>query len=197
MTMTPLGTILMVLGILLGIAAIAMFGAVLGSKGTTKPRRPPMTIQVLDCSEMKHGIPPVDRWIKYHPSTGFYTSKVPDPTAQGKVRVMEKCGAFGRRKEWWTWDEIDIVIIGTGKTARGIYKAENLGVVARQGIEKLQYELSIQAEELGELRRDNLELKRNVPEQVAEMMDQRVKEVTRMMPVPMNRKPTNQGQGGR
>lgn len=164
-----LGCTVFVMGLLIGFM-IARFGF-------AKLFPPKMTIPTIDLEPIKYGANPVLRFIKYHPTTGWFHTTVDEPTEKDTIVVIEKSGFMARVKTHHYWKKKDLIKIGEKNKGWAIHCPQLLYRELSEALDKLSYESGVRAELLADLQYQLDDLTRTSDERVEEKFDKLVKYV--------------------
>jgi hypothetical protein len=159
-----------------------LIGFMIARFGFAKLFPPKMTIPCIDLEPVRYGANPVLRFIKYHPTTGWYHTTVDEPTEKDTIWVIERSGFLARTKTAHPWKKKDLIKIGEKNKGWAIHCPQYLYRELAEALDALAYENGVKSELTAELQYQVDDLTRNNTEFAKEQFWDMVKAVKELQP---------------
>lgn len=160
----------------------ALVGFMIARFGFAKLYPPKMTIPVLDLEPIRYGANPLLRFIKYHPTTGWYHTTVDEPTEKDTIWVEERSGFLAATKTQHAWKKKDLIKIGEKNKGWAIHCPHYLYRELSEALDALAYENGVKSELTATLQYELDDLTRNKDEYANERVHEIVKMIKEIQP---------------
>ena len=157
--------------------------------GNAKLIPPKMTLPCIDLEPIRYGANPVLRFVKYHPTTGWYHTTVDEPTESDTIVLLEKSGFMARTKTQHFWKKKDLIKLGEKNRGWAIHCPQYLYRELAEALDTLSYDIGVKTEHSAALQYALDDATRNSDDKATEKFWEIVKAYKEMNPYTVGKPP--------